>query len=542
MTSLSTEEQLRLAVGALLARTGESQRDLGRALGLTQTQVSRKQSGKVSWSLSDCDRLAAHWSIPVPDLLSGPTHAAALLPEDRVAPGRRAGGGQQAVIPIPADPAAAAAAAMASATPIAAATAEPVQAPVAPVAEALPVPVPAWWEADRDPATGRAVQELPEPCVLCGQLTPYRGGGRPQHLGGLCPSPAAAPAAAEPVVEPAAPAPPTPTLARRSSAGAGAGGLEELQGRVRATVAAVMEEHEDDVDAAAAVLLKRAVPDVMMLFNASRVGGRYEHSDFPPTADILKKRSQKGADEIWEGRPKWRNTPALTAAKKAGPVEVAALDMNAAFLSALKTYLPIGRLEPDTTGIHNRRRAGVHRITPPAWEHTDLPNPLGARQEPGPLWVTEPTLRLLLDAARLDLCDTPVIHESLTSGATESLLEKLRRALVAARKEYIDTDDELALAYVKSMYSKFVSTIGESSTNRAIRRPDWVHIIRSQAFANLWRKAHKAHTAGLTVMEMSGTDELHVAGDWQQVFAEGRSPSEVKLKHAYTLGTIGEGR
>ncbi|MGN5376942.1 hypothetical protein ACQ4WX_02795 [Streptomyces lasalocidi] len=90
---------------------------------------------------------------------------------------------------------------------------------------------------------------------------------------------------------------------------------------------------------------------------------------------------------------------------------------------------------------------------------------------------------------------------------------------------------------MKSMYSKFVSTMGESNFNRAIYRPDWMHIIRSQAFVNLWLKAHKAHTAGLAVMRVMGTDELHVTGDWQQVFTQGRGVSQVKVKDVYTLPT-----
>jgi len=72
---------------------------------------------------------------------------------------------------------------------------------------------------------GSPVQGPPEPCVLCGRPTPYRSGGRPQHLGDFCrtaaPAPAppatlAAPQAppAEPVAEELAPAetagPPVP--------------------------------------------------------------------------------------------------------------------------------------------------------------------------------------------------------------------------------------------------------------------------------------------------------------------------------------------
>ncbi|NEE37977.1 acyltransferase, partial [Streptomyces sp. SID7982] len=280
---------------------------------------------------------------------------------------------------------------------------------------------------------------------------------------------------------------------------------------------------------------------------ASRVGGRYEHSEFPPTHEILNKRSQKGADEIWEGRPKWRNREVVAAAKNGEEFEVTALDMNAAYLSALKCWLPIGRLQEDTSGTHNPKKAGVHLITPAEWDHPDLPNPLGNRMEPGELWVTESTLRLLLDVARpvLDkggnvvrpaLAEAPVIHRSLVSGATEALLEKLRRALAEARKNAIAEGDGITLEYVKSMYSKFVSTIGESSSNRELRRPDMMHIIRSKAFANLWMKAEKARAHGLTVVEISGTDELHVVGDWRKVFPEGRDLNQVKEKKTYTIG------
>ncbi|MGC5047688.1 dihydrolipoamide S-succinyltransferase, partial [Streptomyces albidoflavus] len=107
---------------------------------------------------------------------------------------------------------------------------------------------------------------------------------------------------------------------------------------VRERVAVAVAEAGGDVDAARAVLIKRAVPDVMALFAASRVGGRYEHSEFPPTAGILQKRRQKGADEVWEGRPKWRAAD-LHRAARAGhiTVDVTVLDMNAAYLAALKT-------------------------------------------------------------------------------------------------------------------------------------------------------------------------------------------------------------
>lgn len=468
---MSTEETLRVTVTAIAHRTGEQQSALAAALGLTQSQISRRQHGKAGWTLTDCDRLAAHWGMPVLDLLAGPTHALAKLPADRIATG-----GQQTLIPLDTPtPEHAAAPAPVAAAP--AAPDSPTSAPSASPTTAAPAPAPA--------------------------------------------SPAFS--------EPAPAAPPVP---KRVAPPAG-----PLADRVHARVREELAAHGGDLQAARAALIKTAVPDVMALFAASRVGGRYEHSEFPPTADILTKARQKGADQVWEARPKWRSEE-LHRAARGGHVrlEVTALDMNAAYLSALKTWLPIGKLVRSEGDQHDAKRSGVHRVTPAVWEQPDLPSPLGARKEPGDLWVTEPTLRLLLRCAKLGLCEAPVIHESWTSGASEGLLEKMRRALAEVRKDAISSNDELALEYVKFMYSKFVSTIGESSANREIRRPDWMHIIRSQAFANLWLKAHKAHTSGLTVVQMSGTDELHLAGDWQSVFPEGRDLSQVKAKSIYTLG------
>jgi len=122
-------------------------------------------------------------------------------------------------------------------------------------------------------------------------------------------------------------------------------------------------------------------------------------------------------------------------------------------------------------------------------------------------------------------------------GATDGLLEKFRVALKDAREGVIAKEGEVTLEYVKAMYSKFVSTTGESHYNRELYRPDWMHLIRPQAFANLWMKALKAHDGGLPVVRAMGTDELHVIGDWRRVFPEGRSVTEVKVKDTYTAKT-----
>ncbi|MER5889396.1 helix-turn-helix transcriptional regulator [Streptomyces sp. NPDC001941] len=77
---LSLAEKLRATVAALMHATGDTQARLAAALGLDQTQVSRRQSGRAAWSLDDCDRLAAHYGIGALDLLAGPTRACERLP------------------------------------------------------------------------------------------------------------------------------------------------------------------------------------------------------------------------------------------------------------------------------------------------------------------------------------------------------------------------------------------------------------------------------------------------------------------------------
>ncbi|MEV6123176.1 helix-turn-helix transcriptional regulator [Streptomyces sp. NPDC052077] len=403
---------------------------------------------------------------------------------------------------------------------------------------------PAPDENTTPPAPGPAADDdlddvealaAPEPCVLCGQPARHQVAGFPQHL-----DPAQCAATAP------APTPDTPTTrtegrtakpAKTVPAGSRAPTVSDTDpsSPITAAVAETLKAHEGDVEAATTALAKRAIPDAMTLLDETRRGGRYAVIAHPWIPDILRKQSARGADQIWEARPKW-SRPELPA----GRHEVTALDINGAYLSALKTHLPLGQLEHTTGNRHDRRRAGVHLITPPAWEHDAyLPNPIGNRDEPGPLWVTEPTLRLLLrlSGPKHGLCEPPEIHESFTSGATESLLEKFRITLKDARDTAIAADDEVTLEYVKAMYSKFVSTMGESNYNRELYRPDWMHLIRSQAFANLWAKALKAHDAGLTVVRVMGTDELHVVGDWRRVFPEGRGVPEVKVKDVYAVGT-----
>ncbi|MFE5374028.1 DnaB-like helicase C-terminal domain-containing protein [Streptomyces mirabilis] len=362
-------------------------------------------------------------------------------------------------------------------------------------------------------------------------------------------APLQAPTSPPPDPTPTQPAPTADTVApprpshRRTAPPPPEGGYANrdysyFTGMITRAVDEALHDHDGDITAATEALVKKAVPNAMALFEATRVGGNYEHTVYPETLEFLRKKTKDGADEIWEGRHNWNNTHLMDALQNGThpPITVSALDTNASFLSAFKTHLPIGALIYDPNGGFDPKRSGIYRLPArPTWHHPQLPDPIGNRREDGPVLLDDATIRLLIRCARLGLCEAPHITERWTSGTSEGLLEKFRRVLTEARANALKADDTVTVEYIKAMYSKFTSTIGESSVNRDIRRPDWMHIIRSQAFANLWYKSHRAHSNGLTVVRVRGTDELHVAGDWRTVFTEGRLTTQMKQKDQYPL-------
>ncbi len=338
---------------------------------------------------------------------------------------------------------------------------------------------------------------------------------------------------------------------RRASAGSSSNGgryggrdYDHFLRVIRLAVAEVKEQYGTGKEAIEAAKL-RGIPDGMALFEATRVGATYEHTVYPERLEFLRKKTQGGADEVWEGRHNWTNRPFMSGLRADAPVTIDALDTNAAYMSALKTHLPIGALQHDPDGGFHPKRSGIYLLPKrPLWQHPHLPDPIGNRQEPGAVLLDDATVRLLIRCHKLDYyADLPHITESWTSGASENLLEKFRRVLNIARDEFIAAGDEVGEEYVKAMYSKFVSTIGESTFNRELRRPDWMHILRSQAFANLWYKAEAAHRSGLTIVRLKGTDELHVTGgEWRRLpgqtggaFVEGRDATQMKLKRRYIV-------
>lgn len=71
-TSPNTAKVVASNIRAEAARRGFSQRALGRALGITQSQVNRRWRGLIPWQLDELDSVAALLGLTVNDLITPP--------------------------------------------------------------------------------------------------------------------------------------------------------------------------------------------------------------------------------------------------------------------------------------------------------------------------------------------------------------------------------------------------------------------------------------------------------------------------------------
>lgn len=253
---------------------------------------------------------------------------------------------------------------------------------------------------------------------------------------------------------------------------------------------------------------KKAIPTSMkMMWDSIHHAGRRYHP-------VMFTDTPKEVGDIWEGKNAFamEMTPDST---------VVVLDKNGAYLGAANTHLPIGNLTYDTEPGYDPKRSGYYLVD----VRKDLPlgGPFHKRDEEGRVWVTTPVVKALLKHGAVP------VYESWTAPCTEVLLRPWYETLRDLRKHAQDIGDAELATFIKMCYSKVISTMGDSTSNFEIRRPDWMHIIRSQSNMNLWNAAKQMQDAGLNVVKVSNNDEIWIEGSLEQVEAASR-------KQIFTLG------
>lgn len=183
-------------------------------------------------------------------------------------------------------------------------------------------------------------------------------------------------------------------------------------------------------------------------------------------------------------------------------------DANTAYLAAAAA-VEVASDQLQRTGPNpewDRRAAGYWQITPPAWNHPQMPSPVASQvaDTKGRLWVCTPTLALLLELADAGECGEVEIHDAYTAPGVRRVLrpwaEELRDALTVLNVASPDVqvvfgagplmpeDVDPLRSALKATYREGIGMFARVGS-RVLYRPDWRHAVISQARVSLWRRA-----------------------------------------------------
>lgn len=208
--------------------------------------------------------------------------------------------------------------------------------------------------------------------------------------------------------------------------------------------------------------------------------------------------------------------------------ESVTLDCNGAFMAALGS-VPIAHGDLTNTGELDAVALDPRTVLPgyylidsfhwpfdgtivsPLGNTVQLPH--GSR-----IWITAPTLVLLLELMYEGTIASLTINDSYTSERITNFREWNKR-LKVARNGLLDNiakaDTEDAIAAAEARYDAFKEGYGAAFSMMLTgekchtRRPDWAHHVYGQHAATSWRKAWR-FSAGAPLLAMGNTDTLTV--------------------------------
>lgn len=216
-----------------------------------------------------------------------------------------------------------------------------------------------------------------------------------------------------------------------------------------------------------------------------------------------------------DGHHRWGQLPQRYKGelRKAPEGEWCSYDVRGSFLAAYRTPLcikPLPKPVESDGSEWTRKHAGALEILTPQWTDPRIGHPLGVKAEPGTWqWIWSPSYRLLRSLAEAGTIAPLTVRRAALrhgyQGASENLLLGFYETMKAAREHYPAGSEELA--YVKEMYSAWLSSTKRGTSN-VFKREDWWYSIRSEAFGRGWSAGWSAVQRGIEVLAMGNTDEL----------------------------------
>ncbi|MEV6654150.1 type II toxin-antitoxin system prevent-host-death family antitoxin [Streptomyces sp. NPDC051219] len=259
--------------------------------------------------------------------------------------------------------------------------------------------------------------------------------------------------------------------------------------------------------------------------------------------------------EVMDGEPRWVHPDITTEKTKAGKRDrlivpeqfgtgrLCTIDRNGSYPSACSA-VPLAPNKLQHTGPLQeigKDRAGAFLITVPAWNHPNMPHPLGRlaerTDEQGRTWVTTPHIRQLQKLITNGFITEPLtVHDSWTGKANESLFKPFYEKARAARAELLQAGGDPYTEYKRrlSIALRLLWPKGEK-VNSPFWRPDWRMAIVAEASVRHWSVAHRAVEAGHTLVALRNVDEAVFYtpdGNAPDTYKVGTGFGEVKVKTA----------
>ncbi|MFH8492372.1 DnaB-like helicase C-terminal domain-containing protein [Streptomyces longisporoflavus] len=260
-------------------------------------------------------------------------------------------------------------------------------------------------------------------------------------------------------------------------------------------------------------------------------------------------------NEIMDGEPRWVHpeveTVRLRGGKRRrlivpdqfGPGQFCTIDRNGSYPSACSavTLAPnklkhTGPLEQRATGKEGQ--AGLFQIDLPAWEHVNMPHPLGRLadrpDDDGRVWVTTPHMEILEKLIRQGHIAEPLrIHDSWTGRANNSLLKPFYQEAKQTRTELVEAGGEPYIEYKRrlSIALRLLWPKGER-VNSPFWRPDWRLSMVAEASVRHWIVAWGAVQDGHSLIALRNVDEavFWTDGTAPAKYKVGTGFGEVKVK------------
>ncbi|MFG2030356.1 hypothetical protein [Streptomyces sp. NPDC048825] len=282
-----------------------------------------------------------------------------------------------------------------------------------------------------------------------------------------------------------------------------------------------------------------------------------QRSTYHPIPVIRKE--ERGAEpwtifrEVMDGEPRWVHPDITTEKTKPGKRDrlvvpeqfgtgqLCVIDRNGSYPSACSA-VPLAPNKLQHTGPLEevgKDRAGAFLITVPAWNHPEMPHPLGRLAErtddQGHVWVTTPHVRQLQKLIKAGhITEELIVPDSWTGKANESLFKPFYAKAREARAELVQAGGEPYTEYKRrlSIALRLLWPKGEK-VNSPFWRPDWRMALVAEASVRHWSVAHRAVQAGHTLVALRNVDEavfFTPDGQAPDTYKVGTGFGEVKVK------------